>query len=180
MIAIARAIERISDTVGLVGAWVMAPLVVSMVYEVLARHFFGAPTFWAYEVGYMLAGTTYMFGMAYCLRMGGHIRVDFIYEGLAPRRKALVNLLGYLILMLPVGLWVTWGLFHYAVEAYDANEVSGESAWNPIIWPFRAVWTIGFAALCLQAIAEVIKSALVLRGVNIAEHGFIGIEEPNT
>ena len=70
MVAIVRLIERFSGLIGFLGAWVMLPLIVSMVYEVLARHFFNAPTFWAYEVGYMLAGTTYMFGMGYCLRQG--------------------------------------------------------------------------------------------------------------
>ena len=56
MVAIVRLIERFSGLIGLIGAWVMLPLILSMVYEVLARHFFNAPTFWAYEVGYMLAG----------------------------------------------------------------------------------------------------------------------------
>ena len=180
MIAVARAIERFSDLVGLIGAWVMAPLVITMVYEVIARHFFLAPTFWAYEVGYMLAGTTYMFGMAYCLRVGGHIRVDFIYEGLSLKRKALVNTVGYVVLMLPGAIWVTWGLYEYAVEAYVTNEVSGESAWNPIIWPFRVVWLIGFIALSLQAVAEVIKNVMVLMNIDITEHGFTSLEEPNT
>ncbi|MBN06160.1 TRAP transporter small permease subunit [Ponticaulis sp.] len=177
MIATARFIERISYIVGLIGAWVMAPLVLSMVYEVIARKLLDAPTFWAYEVGYMLAGTTYMFGMAYCLKVGGHIRVDFIYEGLSLKRKAVVNLVGFLVLMLPGAIWLTWGLYEYAVEAYVTNEVSGESAWNPIIWPFRTVWVIGYAALCLQCVAEVLKNILVLQNVDVAALGFVGPEE---
>ena len=96
MVAIVRLIERFSGLIGLIGAWVMLPLILSMVYEVLARHFFNAPTFWAYEVGYMLAGTTYMFGMGYCLKQGAHIRVDFLYERMSLKRKALVNFLGYI------------------------------------------------------------------------------------
>ncbi|MBH68117.1 MAG: TRAP transporter permease DctQ, partial [Rhodospirillaceae bacterium] len=45
MVAIVRLIERLSGLIGFIGAWVMLPLIVSMVYEVLARHFFNAPTF---------------------------------------------------------------------------------------------------------------------------------------
>ena len=45
MVAIVRLIERFSGLIGLIGAWVMLPLILSMVYEVLARHFFNAPTF---------------------------------------------------------------------------------------------------------------------------------------
>ena len=155
----------------------MLPLIVSMVNEVLARHFFNAPTFWAYEVGYMLAGTTYMFGMGYCLRQGAHIRVDFLYDQMSLKRKALVNFLGYLILMLPGCIWTTVGLYDYAIEAYVTNEVSGESAWNPIIWPFRVVWLIGFISLSLQAVSEVLKNFMILRGEDIEQYGFGALEE---
>ena len=177
MLAIVRWLERFSGLIGNIGAWVMLPLVLSMVYEVIMRHFFNAPTFWAYEVGYMLAGTTYMFGMGYCLRQGGHIRVDFIYDNLSLKRKALVNFLGYIILMLPGSIWITIGLYDYAVEAYVSGEVSGQSAWNPIIWPFRTVWVIGFLSLTLQAVSEVLKNYLIMQGVNIAEFGFGATEE---
>lgn len=177
MVAIVRLIERFSLFIGTIGALVMAPLVLSMVYEVLARHFFNAPTFWAYEVGYMLAGTTYMFGMGYCLRQGGHIRVDFLYDSMSLKRKALVNFLGYTFLMLPGSIWVTIGLYDYAMEAYVSGEVSGESAWNPIIWPFRAVWAIGYFSLCLQAFAELLKNFMIIQGVDIAQYGFGATEE---
>lgn len=177
MVAIVRLIERFSMLIGTLGAVVMAPLVLSMVYEVLARYFFNAPTFWAYEVGYMLAGTTYMFGMGYCLRQGGHIRVDFLYERMSLKRKALVNAVGYVVLMLPGCIWVTHGLYEYAIEAYVSGEVSGESAWNPIIWPFRTVWVIGFASLSLQGFGELLKNIMILQGIDITQYGFGATEE---
>lgn len=165
MIPIIRAIETLSTIVGYIGAIVMAPLIVSMVYEVIARHAFRAPTFWAYEVGYILAGTCYLFGMAYCLKVGGHVRVDFVYEKLSVKGKALVEFIGYLVLMLPVSIWITYGLVEYAIEAYDYGEVSGESSWNPIIWPFRVVWVIDYLALTLQAFAELLKNIRILIGM---------------
>jgi TRAP-type mannitol/chloroaromatic compound transport system permease small subunit len=166
-----RGIDAISTWTGYIGAWVMAPLILSMVYEVLARHLFNAPTFWAYEMGYMLAGTCYLFGMAYCLKVRGHIRVDFLYDRIGPRGRASVDVFGYLFLMLPGALWVTWGLVEYAQEAYVSKEVSGESAWNPVIWPFRVVWAVGYATLCLQAIAETLRAARILLGM-ARETGF--------
>jgi TRAP-type mannitol/chloroaromatic compound transport system permease small subunit len=165
MTGIIRAIQALSTLVGYIGAWVMAPLVVSMVYEVVSRHLLDAPTYWAYEAGYMMAGTCYMFGMAYCLRVGGHIRVDFIYDQLGAKGQAVIDMLGYLILMLPCCIWVTWGLYEYAMEAYVSQEQSGESAWNPLIWPFRTVWVIGFLALTLQGVAELMKAGRRFAGL---------------
>lgn len=164
MIRFIRTVQAISTVIGYIGAWIMAPLIVSMVYEVVSRHLLDAPTSWAYEMGYMLAGSTYMLGIAYCLRVDGHVRVDFLYDNLGRKGQAIIDILGYLILMLPVTIWVTYGLYGYAMEAYLTHEQSGESAWNPLIWPFRAVWVIGFAALVLQGVAELVRAALVLAG----------------
>ncbi len=157
-----RAIEAITTVVGNVGAWVMVPLIVSMVYEVIARHMFGAPTFWAYELGYMLAGSSYMFGIAYCLKQGAHIRVDFIYDKLKPKRQAVIDVVGYVVLLLPGLLWLDYGLYEYAHEAYEFGEVTGESAWNPVVWPFRSAWVLGFVVFTLQVIAEVLAALAVL------------------
>ena len=159
-----RGIEAVTSIVGNVGAWILVPLVLSMVYEVAARHVFGAPTFWAYEVGYMLAGSSYMFGIAYCLKQGAHIRVDFIYGQLSPKGRAVVDIVGYLLLLLPGLLWLDLGLYNYAYEAFEYGEVTGESAWNPVVWPFRSAWVIGFFVFTLQVFAEVMKCVLVLRG----------------
>lgn len=169
MKAAIRLIDGMSTGLGKIGAWVMLPLILSMVYEVVARHMFGAPTAWAYEVGYMLAGSCYMLGFAYCMRVRGHIRVDFLYDQMSPKGKARVDLIGYSVLLLPGALWLTWGLYGYAMEAFVDNEHSGESAWNPLIWPFRAVWVIGYIAICLQTIGEILKALLVLMDDNSYE-----------
>jgi TRAP-type mannitol/chloroaromatic compound transport system permease small subunit len=159
-----RSIELLTTIVGNVGAWVMVPLVLSMVYEVAARHVFNAPTMWAYELGYMLAGSSYMFGIAYCLKQGAHIRVDFIYGQLSLKKRAAIDVAGYLVLLMPGLLWLDFGLFEYATEAYEYGEVTGESAWNPLVWPFRTVWVIGFFVFTLQVVAEMLKGALILMG----------------
>ena len=61
--------ERYVRLFGQVGAWIVVVLIGAMVYEVIARYFFGAPTQWAFEVAYMLMGTSFMLGIAYCLQM---------------------------------------------------------------------------------------------------------------
>jgi TRAP-type mannitol/chloroaromatic compound transport system permease small subunit len=173
MSMIVRWIEAFTTLVGNLGALILAPLICAMLYEVLARHMFGAPTFWAYEVGYMLAGTSYLFGFSYALMVGAHVRVDFIYGQLSPRAQAAVDILGFVFLLLPGVVWLTYALGGYTWNAYLTGEVSGESAWNPVVWPFRTGWVIGFAALSLQTIAEIIKCARVLTGHERGGHAHV-------
>ncbi len=162
MLYLVRIVERISGGFGLLGALIVAPLVVATVYEVFSRYLFNAPTIWAYELGYMAMGTNFLLGSAYTLRERGHIRIDVAYSQFSPRVQALIDVIGYVFLFLPVAWWLSWGLWKYGYNAYLSGETSGESAWNKIIWPFRLVFFLGFLLLALQGTAELIKALRTL------------------
>jgi TRAP-type mannitol/chloroaromatic compound transport system permease small subunit len=164
---IIRPIEWVTKAFGYIGAWILAPLMLAMVYEVVARKFFDAPTFWAYEMSYMLMGASFMFGIAYTLQMRRHIRVDFLYDNVGKKKQAIIDLFGFGVLIIPATfLLVFWdnGLISYALYAFDRHELSGESAWNPVVWPFRVSFVIGTVLLLIQTVAECLKCVLVLMG----------------
>jgi TRAP-type mannitol/chloroaromatic compound transport system permease small subunit len=50
------------------------------------------------------------------------------------------------------------------MTAFVSGEGSGQSAWNPYIWPFKLTFFIAFVLLVLQVFAELIKAVLFLRG----------------
>jgi TRAP-type mannitol/chloroaromatic compound transport system permease small subunit len=163
MRALLRFIERISTVSGETTAWLVVPLILATTYDVVARYAFNAPTQWAYEVGYMMMGTHALLGMAYTLREGGHIRIEAFTQKFSQTTKALVDLLGYLI-VLPCLCWIVWSLWNYWIGAFRSGELSGQSAWNPVIWPFRLVFFVAFVLLVLQIAAEMIKAILYLAG----------------
>jgi TRAP-type mannitol/chloroaromatic compound transport system permease small subunit len=159
-----RTIERVSSLSGHMTAWLLAPLVAATVYDVAARYLFTAPTTWAYEIGYMMMGTHALLGMAYTLRQGGHVRIDAFAQSFSQATRALVDLIGYLVFLLPCLLWITWSLWGYWVSSLVSSERSGQSAWNPVIWPFKLVFFVAFLLLVLQIVAEVIKAIQYLAG----------------
>ena len=65
--------------------------------------------------------------------------------------------------MLPLTAWITLYLFFYLRTGYVTNEKSGQSALNLPVWPLRVIFCLAFLLLALQVIAEVAKSARVLR-----------------
>lgn len=169
MNALLRMIDRLSGNIGVLAAWIVLPLIFATVYEVLSRYLFNAPTVWAYEIGYMATGANFLLGAAFALREGSHIRIDVIYSHFSPRVKALIDVAGYLLLFLPLGIWLSFRLGEYALEAFQSGERTGESAWNPVIWPFRLVFFVGFAVLALQALAECIRAIRAAFGANPAD-----------
>lgn len=156
-----RLSEKFTRWMAFIGAWIITILIVSMVYEVIARYFFDAPTKWAFEMAYMLMGTSFMLGIGLCMQMRRHIRVDFVYDHVSGKWKAVIDLIGY-IFLIPMLLWLTAGLWEYFHAAYKVDETSGESAWNPIIWPFKFSFVMGFVLLLMQTVVEVIRCVLTL------------------
>ena len=158
-----RSVEWFTRLFGYIGASIISALIIAMVYEVISRYFFSAPTKWAFEMAYMLMGTSFMFGLAYCMQMGRHIRVDFVYGHVSPKARQVIDLAGYAFLV-PMLLWLTWGLWEYFTEAYRVDETSGESAWNPIIWPFKFSLVIGIVLLFMQTVVQIVRSLMILAG----------------
>jgi TRAP-type mannitol/chloroaromatic compound transport system permease small subunit len=152
----------LNSATGVVAAALVVPLVLAMCWEVVARYVFGAPTIWAYELAFMLTGAGWMLGMAYTLAKGAHIRIDVVSAWFPPRVKAAIDVVLYLAL-LPLIVWIVIALDHRVVQSLLSGERSGQSAWNPPIWMFRAVFLASFVLLGLQIVAEVLRNVAVLR-----------------
>lgn len=164
MLALSRLLDRISLGTGMIAALLIFPLIIGTCWEVFARYVLGAPTIWAFELGYMGMGAHFILGGAYTLKKRGHIRIDLIYAQLSPKLRALIDLLGHLLLMLPFTLWMASGLWEFFMEAWMFGERSGHSAWNPVVWPFRLVLFAGFVLLAIQLVSEIVKALCVLTG----------------
>ena len=150
-------IERITTNIGIIAALTLVPLILTTTYEVFARYIFDAPTIWAYEVGYMLTGTHFLLGMAYTLQQGQFIRIDIFSQDMSVKTRAFIDLCAYSVI-LPLMMWLTYGLTAYLISGFIKNERTGQSAMNMAVWPFRVVFLIAFTLLALQVYAEFMKS----------------------
>jgi TRAP-type mannitol/chloroaromatic compound transport system permease small subunit len=162
MTALIRAIERLTGSVGVFAALLIVPLILATCYEVMSRYVFGAPTIWAYEVGYMLTGSHFLLAMAYTLREGQHIRIDIFSGRFSARARAAIDLACYAVL-LPLTVWLTLALSRHFWIGFSQGERSGQSALNAPVWPFRVVFIAAFVLLALQVLAEMMKLARDLR-----------------
>lgn len=159
-----RVLERGPALAGVVGGWLVAPLVVGTCYEVFSRYVLGRPTVWAFEAGTLLTGANFLLGMAYTLRAGAHIRVEAIFDRLPARVRAAVDFLGYLFLAFPFVCWLSWALNNNWIKALRTGERSGMSAYNMVLWPIRLVFFLAFLMLALQMLAEILKRIRILVG----------------
>jgi TRAP-type mannitol/chloroaromatic compound transport system permease small subunit len=153
-----RAIDRFAELCGVVVAWLMVPLIAAVVYEVVARYAFAAPTIWSFDVTYMLYGALFMLGAAYTLRVGAHIRTDFFWERWSLRTRGVIDTVAYVLFFFPgiaLFFWVGWDEAWYA---YGIGEMSEQTPWRPLLWPLKACVPLAAALLLLQGLSELAKS----------------------
>ena len=94
-------IDKFSKLIGNIVCWITIPLMLGMVYEVLARKFFLAPTIWAYDMSRFLYGALFMLGAGYALSKGVHIRADFLYRNFKVKTQGTIDFILYLIFYFP-------------------------------------------------------------------------------
>lgn len=132
--------------------WVMAVVVPVMLYEVVARYFFDAPTVWGMELAVLLFGPYFLFGGPYLLHLKGHVALDLVRQRLSiywVRRLDLVNypvIVVFCSILLYFSIPSAWSAWTYKETSF--------SAWNPPIWPVKAAVPLALALMLLQALAE--------------------------
>ncbi len=164
MHALIRSCETLSRFFGYVAALLVLVLMTLMAVEVAMRYVFAAPTTWSYDVTTMALGAMFVLSIAYTLATDSHVRVDILHPLLPARARPLVDLVGFGLVMLPLTAWLSWALWEHFYGAFLTQERTGASAWNPLVWPFRAVMFLGAVAWTVQLVAETLKAALALAG----------------
>ncbi len=155
-------IDRFADYVGRAVAWLIIPMTVAVTWEVVSRHFFRAPTIWAFDTVYMLYGTHFMLGTAYTLMRIGHVRTDMLYSRWSIRKQSRIDAIGYFFFF-PAMLALFYFGWQEAYHAFQIGETSDASPWRPIVWPFKFVIPATALLLLIQGVAELLKDIYAIR-----------------
>ena len=151
-------IDKFNKTIGNIVCWITIPLILGMVYEVLARKLFLAPTIWAYDMSRFLYGALFMLGAGYALSKGVHIRADFLYRNFKVKNQGLIDFVLYIVFYFPgliVFLYMTTGFLQ---ESIMRGERGMDTTWMPYMWPIKSCLWFGIVFLLVQGVSELFKS----------------------
>jgi len=159
-----RAIDGFTEYTGIALACILVPiLIVPNVYEVISRYALSDPTVWALDLTTMVFGALFMLGSAYALLKGAHVRTDMLWDGFSDKTKGTIDSVAFIVFFLPTMAVLTYSSWDDFLYSMSINERSNSGAWQPIIWPFRAVIPLACAMLFLQGISELLKSLWAAR-----------------
>ena len=158
MRAVITGIDTFSLWIGRTVCWLLPPMCLAMVYEVVARKFFVAPTMWAYDISRMLYGALFTLGAGYALLRGVHIRADFIYRNWSAKIQGRIDAALYLLFYFPGLMVFMWMSMDYAWAAIERSERGMDTAWMPYMGPIKSALPVGIFLLLLQGVSEFLKS----------------------
>ena len=161
---IADSIDRLTATIGRVAAWLVLVIVILEFALVVARYLFSLGSIWASESVIYAHGGLFLLVAAWTLQIGGHVRVDIFYADARPRTKAWVDLIGGAVFLLPFALVLLWLATPYASRSWAILERSQEASGLPLLFVLKTLIPVFAVLMALQGVAQIIKSAEVLRG----------------
>lgn len=162
------AVEKFTEVTGRFISWATVTMVILVVLVVITRYFLGLGSIALQESVTYLHCLVFMMGFAFTLKHDGHVRVDIFYRRFSPRFKAIVNLVGGLLFLIPFCLLIFFTSWDYVLASWVTRETSAENNGLPFIYLLKTLMLLMPATLVLQGIAEIIRSGLVLSGADVS------------
>jgi TRAP-type mannitol/chloroaromatic compound transport system permease small subunit len=161
-----RAVDKFNEFFGKWIALLILPLTGVVVYEVLMRRAFHAPTTWAFEMTVYLYGAHFMLGAAYTHLHDRHVRIDIIVQQLPPKVGVFLNVFTFWIIFLPFVGCLSYAAVVYAAHSWSVWEHSW-TAWKPPLYPYKTIMPVALIMLLIQGIANFIRDVYRLKGEEI-------------
>jgi TRAP-type mannitol/chloroaromatic compound transport system permease small subunit len=150
-------IGRVSGFFGALAAILCLAMIGVVFFDVVARYAFRGGSLALQELEWHLFAAMFLLGAAYAMREDANVRVDVFYAHMSTKRRALVDLLGTLFLVLPVCTVILYGSVDFVGYAYSIGESSPDPGGLPYRFIIKAALPLGYALVVLQSLAIVIR-----------------------
>lgn len=162
---VSRGIDQLNERIGRTAAWLALGMVVVQFIVVLLRYVFGVGSIYLQESIVYMHGTMFMVGAGYTLLHNHHVRVDVFYREASARWRAMVDLAGVVLFLIPVCVLITVYSWPYITKAWAVREGSIESSGIQGVYLLKTIILVFTALMVLQGISLALKSVLRLAGV---------------
>jgi TRAP-type mannitol/chloroaromatic compound transport system permease small subunit len=161
---LARGIDDLNERIGRFAAWSMAGVVAIVFLVVALRYGFNWGRVWMQEAYVWLNAAGVLLGAAYTLRHDAHVRIDIYYERWSPRAKALADLLGCILLLVPVLAMILVTSRGYVWRSWAIRETSREAGGLPALYLLKTLIPVFAVLMALQGFAMAVRCLRRLRG----------------
>ena len=160
-----KLLDRISRLIGRATAWLTLAMVLLTTVIVVMRYVFDAGLIWMQESVTWMHAAVFMVGASYTLLHEEHVRVDIFYRNMSQRRRAIIDLLGVLLFLLPLCAFLAWMAWDFAATSWLIHESSREPGGlpYPMIPLLKSIVVIMPVLVALQGVSLLLRSIAALR-----------------
>jgi len=157
--------DRISNITGEATSWLTLAMVILTSIIVVMRYVFDAGLIWMQESVTWMHATVFMVGAAYTLLHEEHVRVDIFYRKMSERSRAVVDLIGVVLFLLPLCGLLALMAYDFAAAAWSIHEISREPGGlpYPMIPLLKSIVIVMPVAVALQGISLLMRSITTIR-----------------
>ncbi|MGB6328998.1 MAG: TRAP transporter small permease subunit [Halarcobacter sp.] len=166
LLKLERGFDKFADYIGTITAIAMVLMILNVFYDVVMRYFLNSGSIAMQEMEWHLFSVIILIGISYTLKEDGHVRVDLVYDRLSSRKKAMINMVGSVIFILPIAILVGIDSIANAKEAYLSMETSGDPGGLPYRWIVKALIPLSFLLLIITTTGFFIKNLNVFKGLH--------------
>lgn len=150
--------------VGRITSILLLLMIFNVFYDVIMRYFFHNSSVGMQELEWHLFSLVFLFGISVALLDEGHVRVDFLYEKYSVKSKAVINILGTILFLIPLALLVSTGSFDYVMDAFNSGEISEDPGGLTHRWIIKSMIPFSFFFLIFTALGYIVKNINIYRG----------------
>lgn len=161
---VVRLIDAFNTRVGRTLAWVTLLMVLTQFAIVVMRYIFGISIMKMQESIVYMHSFVFLIGAGYTMLREGHVRVDIFYREASPRFKAVVDLFGAVIFLIPVCGLITWYTWPYVTSSWAVWEGSKETSGIQAVYILKTTILVFTFVMTLQGISMALRSFLLLMG----------------
>lgn len=157
-----QTIDRINDLIGQAISWLALILVLLIVVDVFLRYVFQFSSPAMFELEWHLFAALFLLAAGWTFRNDQHVRVDLFYQKFSDKGKAVVNLIGSLLLLLPFCVVGFFESLDFAWNSLSIGETSPDPGGLPARYIIKGCIPISFLLLGLQGISVILKSMIAI------------------
>ena len=159
-----KIMQRIIEQSGKGVAWLTLLMVLLTFSIVILRYGFNLGWIWLQEIVIYLHVAVFTIAAAWTLQQDGHVRVDIFYTDMPKKKRALVDLLGTVLFLIPFCLFMLIISWPYVANSWQLLESSREAGGLPLVFVLKSLILVLPALLLGQAVIGGIDAWKILRG----------------
>ncbi|MDB5728673.1 MAG: tripartite ATP-independent periplasmic transporter DctQ [Noviherbaspirillum sp.] len=163
LLSLSALIDKINKRIGRIAVWMVLLSCLISAGNAASRYALDMTSNAWLEIQWYSFACMVLLGAAYTLKRNEHVRVDVMYGRLRPRTRAWIDLLGFILFLMPTCVIIGAMSWPFFLNSFLSGEMSSDAG-GLIRWPAKLLLPIGFTMLIAQGISEIIKRIGYLAG----------------